>query len=198
MDYLVCMKNLNRDNFTEEKLLNLFNNRVTVALGEVYNLFSLDLNTYTAITYHDYEVEEEDIVHDIFVKVWSSNLEFDSIAGIKAYMIASIKNSYKNFLKHQSHIDKYADIITNEEGVDLNYIESELYSKRREILDSLPANFVKVMELYLNGYKSAEIAKILNYSEQTVYNVKNKAIHHLRKKLGGNGLYILFLISFLN
>lgn len=184
------MKRKSEEKYTDNELLNLFNNRDVIALGEVYNLFYLDLNSYTAITYHGLNITEEDIVHDIFVKVWSSDLHFDSLGGIKAYMITSIKNSYKNFVKHQTHIDKYIEAVNHTEDIDINYIESELYSRRKEILDSLPRSLVKVMELYLNGYKSAEIAKMLNYSEQTVYNIKNKAIHHLRKRLRDNSLYM--------
>lgn len=166
----------------ERELLKKFNNRDAVAIGDIYSMLNMELNTYAAVLYRDFHIHAEDVVHDAFINLWTNNEKFTSLKGVKSYLIVSIKNGFKNYIAHNVHVDKYKSRIISENSYDINYIESELICSSDEILSLLPEKYAKVLRLYIDGWKSGEIATELGYSEQTVYNIKNKSINILRKK----------------
>ncbi len=151
---------------------------------------------YCSLLYKDNAIESEDIIQDIFTKLWLSDLSFESIEKIKAYIYVSIKNSYFNHLKHKKHQEAYIETRLKEvdDRYDSDIIESELYAKIEQSLDTLPNQYAEIIRLFMQGYKSGEVAKLVNKPEQIVYNIKNKVVKKLRKKFGNSVTTVIFML----
>lgn len=185
----------------ESLLLKKFNNRDEDAFVAIYNRFYKEFLLYAATLYQNINVSAEDAVQDVFAYVWQTKkITFESILKIKAFVIVAIKNRYKNHLDHlrchTNYLDAEKQSAECENNFELDIFEIELYAILQKSLDILPKECGEVLKLYLNGYKSEEIAQILGKKIRTVYNQKNDAIALLRKKISKEELlFILLLIG---
>lgn len=178
----------------ELELLKKFNNRESLAFGEVYLLYHKELNLYTSSLYRGTTIASEDVIHDIFINIWQSDIKFEKLINIKAYMYISIKNGFKNHIAHNTHVSTYKKHIETESNFLIDMTEAELYSFIRETLDDLPIKYKEVLMLYIKGWRSGEIALHLGRTKQNVYNIKNEGIKILKKR-SDKYLIILMLLK---
>lgn len=186
----------NSPNNDPAELLNRFNKRESCAFGKVYSLYYREVNLYAASLYRHSDIQPEDVVHDIFVTLWSSNTKFSSLDKIKAYVYVSIKNGFTNFIHHHIHVEKYQKYLSEEHLFVTDIIECELYSFVHEACQLLPELYAKVLRMYIDGWKSGEIAEELGRTEQNIYNIKNSLINILKSKMSKDKM--LFLTIFLH
>jgi len=131
----------------------------------------------------------EDIVQDVFVKVWNNRINLDKGKSIKSYLYRSAINTAINYLekdKRSIRLD-HNDLTSHstigsqtEEGLNLK----ELERKVSEAIDSLPprCKAVFVMSRYEElSYK--EIAESMEISIKTVENQMGKALSIMREHL---------------
>lgn len=187
------LKSIHTNN-SESLLLKRFNEREHSAFGEIYSLFYDDLHRYTLYLYRDTDIDSNDVIQDIFLRLWERrDIVFDNIIKIKGFVIISIKNSFKNHIRHLKHETKYAEVFDKEFEYDV--IEFELYSIVNEVMNILPKDCAEIFRLYLEGYKPNEISEIVGKQVQMIYNKKQESISLLRKKLSKDKLMMfLFLI----
>ena len=187
-------------NEAEKSLIISFNRKQSESFGVVYNKLYKELHYYTAVIYANSEVCPSDIIHDIFATIWTTNnLHFTSLLNLKVYIFQSVKNSYKNYLKHNSYVASYNDYEkTNSLQYDETIIESELYIEIENSLNILPPEWAKILKYYLDGWDVEEIARFEGKEKRTIYNTKQKAINMLRQKLGKNNKSLLMMILLLN
>lgn len=188
------MNNIDKNRLEEIDLLKRFNHRESIAFGEVYSLFYRELSVYAASLYRDAIMQPEDVVHDVFIHLWLSSMKFEQVINIKAYIYVSIKNGFKNYLAHHTHVVKYTKQVSIDEDFGIDVMESEFYSLIDESIKVLPKSYAEVIDLYLKDWKLGEIAEKLKKSDQYVYNTKNKAISILRKKLDRDKLLIISIL----
>lgn len=174
-------------------LLKRFNNRDKQAFGRVYVLYYNELHMYATYIFRDTSESAEDIIQDIFFRIWENkHVVFDTLVKIKAFIYVSIKNAYKNHLKHLGHQNRYIDAIDLESTYDI--IECEIFTTLDEALQLLPKEYAVILRMYLEDYKPEEISEFLGYKVRTVYNKKQLAISILKDKFPSDK--ILLLISF--
>ncbi len=131
----------------------------------------------------------EDLVQDIFVKIWIGRQDWHPHASIKSYLFRSAKNQALNYLRSYDviNIDQEDDIEEEISG-DIN-IEEELYRKDlskavQSAIESLPERCRLVFVMHRQeGLKYNEIADILNISINTVEKQMGRAFRILRKLL---------------
>ena len=49
----------------------------------------------------------EDVVQEIFVRLWEKRGELKSVQNLEGYLLLSVKNRCLNYLEHQQVVDKY-------------------------------------------------------------------------------------------
>lgn len=176
-----------------DKLIRKFNLRDNHAFTEVYSMFYDSMHLFADKLFYGTEIEVTDLMQDIFISLWENKYtKFNSLTHIKGYLYLSIKNQYRNYLKHKQHVDKFAlDMLKDDEYLMTEIVEIEVSSRLNEMLEFLPSEAARVLHLYLEGLDVKEIAKRLGKSESTVYNQKQAAISSLKKKFGKNPLYSL-------
>ena len=137
----------------------------------------------TALFYvHDTGIAE-DIVEDIFVKLWEKRHCLTAISNTRSYLQNAVRNSCLNYLEHLHVEDKYQQKFLNE--TEDEQISSEDYIIRvRELLQELPPKRRRILELSaIESRTYQEIASEMDISINTVKDHIKKAYAFIRGKL---------------
>lgn len=169
----------------QKRLLDNFNKRNPDAFGQVYSIFYDDLCLFSNRIYMNTEVLGNDVVHDIFMNIWSTDkLKFEKLINVKAYIYTSIRNKFKNYLTHNKCFDKYKhSSIIDPDYYMSQIIECETFSLITNLPDILPQDCVEIIKLYLEGWEIKDIAEKLNKPLSSVYAKKHEAIKLLKRKM---------------
>ncbi|NGM61764.1 RNA polymerase sigma-70 factor [Sphingobacterium sp. SGG-5] len=139
----------------------------------------------------------EDIVQDIFIKIWNNRTTLDFSHSLRAYLFASTRYEIYRQLKRQYlqqnrfEPEELTDIERYNPHNLLEY--KELLRHVEDIVDTLPA---RCREVYLLSREQhlahKDIAERLNLSTKTVENQLTIALRRIRNGIGK----VLFLLFF--
>lgn len=122
------------------------------------------------------EVAEE-IVSDVYVKIWKNRKELVKIKNIKSYLFISVKNGcLSHFRKAKNDKIIYFDEIKDYhfslvESSENEILNEEIIEQIHAAIEELPPKCKLAFTLAkINGLKHKEIAEILNVSPKTVNN----------------------------
>ncbi len=131
----------------------------------------------------------EDIVQDVFIKVWRRKEHLDASRSIQSYLFRSCMNTALNYLeKHKKNTSMDEDSIyanafsanTTQEDLDAR----EMHVKIQEALNALPPKCKMVFSMSRYEEMSyAEIATTLDISQKAVEKHMSKALRILREHL---------------
>jgi len=148
--------------------------------------------------------DAEEIVSDVFVKLWNIREKIEIITSIKAYLVKAVHNTSINFLERSKISDKLTDCLDNSDykllAWDSDYPLGQLYEKEiMNILDrginTLPDACRQIFILSRNeNMKYSEIADKLGISVNTVKTQMKIALVRLREILKDYLMILLFFI----
>jgi len=147
--------------------------------------------------------DAEDIVQEVFFKLWTNRHELDERKSIQTFLFVCTRNSCLNWLKHKKTENDYARIMalvyTNDPGV-LTPLESlvagDIESDFYKVLDDLPQQCRKIFELNrFEGLKYHEIALKLNISIKTVETQMSRALVKIRFRLKSHTAAMSFVLG---
>lgn len=129
----------------------------------------------------------EEIVQDVFLKIWEEKESLSEIKSINAYLYRSVVNSSINFVNRQKNIEKHHLKIADHVVID----DAERHEEENELIvllyheiELLPEKCQQVFKLSrLEGLKYRDIALRLNISEKTVENHMGNALKILRSRV---------------
>lgn len=125
----------------------------------------------------------EDIVQDLFVYIWESDVTFPTFTAFRSYLYTYVRNTALDYLKHQhieqDYANKMAEMPEMPEEDELN--REEEYQKLFSLIDELPEQCRKVFLMALDGKKNKEIADALQISVVTVKTQKMRAMQKIKK-----------------
>lgn len=129
----------------------------------------------------------EEIVQDIFLKVWENQEALAEIQSIRSYLYRSVVNSSINYVNRQKSIDKHhlqiAENISADD-VEQQDAQNELIVLLYDEIALLPEKCQLVFKLSrLEGLKYRDIALQLNISEKTVESHMGNALKILRARI---------------
>jgi RNA polymerase sigma-70 factor (ECF subfamily) len=151
---------------------------------------------------NDYD-KAEDIVQDIFVKVWQNFDELKKIEDLKAYLFKAVKNSSLNYLRHikvnQKFIVNAGDLHSSfEKSAEEYKIEEETRIRILKAVSKLPDHWREAFVLSkYDSLKYHEIAREMNISQKTVEKYISKSLQFLRHELKDLLLLGIFILEFL-
>ena len=136
----------------------------------------------------------EDVVQEVFVRLWEKRGELKNVQNLEGYLLLSVKNRCLNHLEHQQVVDKYKQYCLLQEVQDDDEDPEQFIEDVGKLLDKLPAKRKMVLELCVIESKSyAEIADLLGISLNTVNDHVKKAYAFLREELSRDVSYpVLF------
>lgn len=183
------------------KLLHRFRDGDVEAFRKIYETFCDPLYRF-AYSYLKDEFESEEIVQDVFLKVWEKRAEVDVQKSFKSYLYRITVNKVFNALKHRVVRQKYEQQAMRsdqhtEETPESSIQFNELNEKLEHLLNELPEQqrTIFVMSRW-KGMSNAEIADQLNLSIRTVENQIYRATRFMKLHLNDNYPLVILLIIF--
>ena len=145
--------------------------------------------------------QAEEIVNDVFLKLWEDGDKMRIETSLKSYIYKAIINRSINALnKNNRELLLHADLNTiSDESYELRQMEeNELKIKLYAAIDQLPDQCRKVFELSrFEELKQQEIADKLGISIKTVKNHITIALKQLSKSVANHFLVLLLTIIFI-
>jgi RNA polymerase sigma-70 factor (ECF subfamily) len=172
----------------DEQIALLLTKRDEAAFEQVFKTHYRNLHAYALTMLKDND-EAEEMVQQVFYKLWERSDHLSFSGSIAAYLYRAVHNETLNFIKHQNVRADYrlhvAHSMKNKsEQVHGKWSQKELENKFREALNDLPEQCRTVFQLSrFEDLKYKEIAEKLNISVKTVENHMGKALKLLRTKL---------------
>lgn len=130
--------------------------------------------------------QAEDIVQELFARLWQEREGLTIQVSVKSYLFAAVRNRCLNALatkKHMRPLDEERDDLPASEGRG----EEEHAERSARVLaavEALPTERRRIFRLSRNeGLKYQEIAERLDISVKTVENQMGKALKTLREEL---------------
>jgi RNA polymerase sigma-70 factor (family 1) len=135
----------------------------------------------------------EEIVSDVFVKIWKNRSEIHKIKNLKAYLFISVKNGCLSHLRKSKKdkiisIDEFNDFhFLQMEGPETEHTNEEIISQIYDAIEKLPPKCKLAFTLAkTNGLRHKEIAEIMKISAKTVNNHIVSAIKKITLSITAN------------
>ena len=195
--------NFNNDNITQELLTRLKNGDM-LAFDRVYGLYSHKLFSFIFKILKN-EAEADDIVQEVFVKIWESRDKLGDYKLLNSYIFTIAYHNSIDLIRKRINNHKYLEHLKNSVIIDVNPttisdIEfNELNIKVGKLIEDLPGRQKQVYLLHREkGLSHPEIAEQLGISKNTVENHMVKALKYLRQNIANSFLLsMLFVFLYL-
>lgn len=146
-----------------------------LAFTQLYLHFNKKLMQFAVSLVKSREIAEE-VVEDVFVKLWANRSGVTSIENITVYLYVAVKNRSLNSLSQKAKelivapFD-YLDTVVHEFAADPHelMITSEMMNSMHHAVETLPPRCKIIFKLIReDGLKYKEVAEILNLSINTI------------------------------
>lgn len=179
------------ENNTETEILSLLQHGNVYAYELIFRRYYVSLCGF-AMRFLQQPDPAEEIVQNIFLKLWEKREELSIDSSLKSYLFRAVYNSCNNHLAHIKIQNKYISfarqaILRNESLSDpvmdsLAY--KELNDNITEAIERLPTECKKIFKMSrFDGMKYMEIADQLGISIKTVETQISRALIRLREDL---------------
>ncbi len=129
----------------------------------------------------------EEVVSDVFVKIWKNRNRILEVDNINTYMFTSVRNQSYSYLKKQKldvvPFDKLPEYsFINKSNPESELLDKELILKMQEAIQKLPPKCQMIFHLSRDeGFTYEEVAKILEISKSTVKNQMTIALKKIKE-----------------
>jgi RNA polymerase sigma-70 factor (ECF subfamily) len=148
-----------------------------------------------SLTFFNEEVEAEEIVQEVFLKIWLKRANITDPSTFNAYIYTMAKNMIFNNLKRNVYRKRYNSYLYTHHNAHKNDTENEVIFEetKQRIEQALKALPKKRREVFLlsrhEGLKNKEIAEKLEISIKTVETHMSLSLKYLREVLRPNDSY---------
>jgi RNA polymerase sigma-70 factor (ECF subfamily) len=182
-----------RDDQSLVKLLQKGNVGAFDLLFEVYSpkLYGFSFN------YFKNESDSEELVQEVFVKVWENRRTLKSELSFKSYLFTIALNQIRKHFNKKATSLHYLESLQNDPDLTENQViqndDYELILQRINlIIEQMPQRRREIfMKSKLEGKSSKEIASELKISAGTVDNQVSEALRFIRSRLNNQNLGLL-------
>lgn len=171
----------------------------------IFNRFRRELTQESFTSFFDYyyfrmvqfatiiarsEILAEEIVLDVFLKIWEQKKTAGSIDNIETYLFVSVRNTAINTLKKDQkfHVDMLDDahiqLADYRPSAESLLIEHEMLEALNDAVNHLPGKCKMIFKLIReDGLNRNEVAQVLNVSVKTVDNQVVIAVRKIAERL---------------
>ena len=156
--------------------------------NQLFNLYYEELCKIVFPVVKDVDIAQ-DVVQDVFVKLWTRRNELDINVTYKAYLYKAVIFRALDYLrkqKHETEAKENLKVVHNHvyNNTDALIEEKELNHAINEGLDKMPENMRIIFNLSrFSSLKNREIAEQLNISIKTVESNMSKALKLMHEHL---------------
>lgn len=141
--------------------------------GSVYRL---------AVSYCKNTADAEDIVQEVFMKLFSADMDFPDERSEKAWIMTVTANKCRDMLRSLAYKCFHHSVAL--EDADLIYETPEESAVYHAVMGLPPKYRIVIHLYYYEGYSTAETAKIIGISETSVQTRLYRGRNLLKKSLG--------------
>lgn len=158
-----------------------------LAYNQLFDKYYMPLCVYS-LKYCDSFELAEDIVQDLFIKLWDEKLYMKFDNPMSPYLFKAVKNNTLQSIKKQAKyqfdaIENMVNKLMEDEPLDFATLEAEK-KKLYEQVEALPEKSKEVFKaIVLENMKYKEVAERLDISVNTVKTHYARALKQLRLKL---------------
>lgn len=172
--------------YTDEQLLQCIREGDESAFDELYRRYWVPLFDAACKRLDDTQ-EAEDIVQEVFIRLWMRKHEL-AIDNVPAYLHTAVRyNVLSYFSRHKATLSFYEPFEAMLAGADTpedRFIAKELLDLVCAYAETLSARKRQILLLHIrNRLSTREIAETLNITQKSVQNQLAAALHGLRKSL---------------
>jgi RNA polymerase sigma-70 factor (ECF subfamily) len=146
-----------------------------LAFRELYHIYNKRLHYFAFALVKTKEAAEE-IVEDVFIRLWNQRNSITSINNLRIYLYTATKNTALNYLSRKAReniVEPFdnIDIALQETGISPEQImiTAETYQRIRQAVEALPPRCKMIFKLIReDGLRYKEVAEILNISINTI------------------------------
>lgn len=152
---------------------------------DLYRQYYIPL-CYYCVKYVESLEDAEEIVQDVFFRLWEKHKELEITSSVNAYLHRSVQNSALNFLNKRKIVDRY--FVSQENNMNFSFDDGQKMMEDEELrlvlkkaILELPEKRREIFELSrFEGMKNSNIADQLSISVKTVETQMTKALKYLR------------------
>ncbi|UKJ08337.1 RNA polymerase sigma factor [Solitalea lacus] len=171
---------------SEEELVTGLKQKQKLAIEALYNMYSAALN---GIIFRIVQSEEEsnDILQEVFLKIWNNATQYDTSKGRLFTWMANIaRNQAIDHLRSKSFRNESKNLELDNSVSTIDLLTSISLSPEHVgikdlLLNLKPEQKIIVEMIYFQGFKQSEVAEELNIPLGTVKTRLRMAIMELRK-----------------
>lgn len=180
----------------ESLLLKKLSNGEEEAFNELFTYYYPKVNQFVFCLIKQAN-DAEDIVQDLFVKLWIHREVMAGIQSLNAYIYRLARNAVYDYFDHQVVRSQYEFLQEKKEEsytcTDEDFFALELEHLIACVVNKMPRQRQQIYRLSReSGFSNDEIASQLGVSKKTVENHLNLALNDIRQVLSG---VVLFLYS---
>lgn len=186
-------------NYDENVLLARVTKGNREAFTCLYKIYLNELYRYIYLVTKSKE-ETEEILQDIFIKIWEKREKLDKVDSFKNYVFRIAKNKLIDKMRQlqtrqRVHSEIKRSTIVAESTTSDECAYREYYFIVQHAIEKLPPKRKLIFRLNIeNGLSQEEIASQLNISRSVVQKQMNKASHFVREYLKRNSEIAFMLI----
>jgi RNA polymerase sigma-70 factor (ECF subfamily) len=143
---------------------------------------------YFAIRYYNSTEDAENVVQDVFIKLWNEREGLKEELSLNNYIYTITKNQLFNIqrkkINERAYRNYLIDYLVQTPNLENELIYADLKAGVDKIIDELPAQRKKVFIMSnFEGFSNKELASLLNLSVRTIEVHKSLALQTIRKAL---------------
>jgi RNA polymerase sigma-70 factor, ECF subfamily len=129
------------------------------------------------------ETVAEDLLQDVFVKVWKNRANYNQAKGtLFTWLLNITRNTGIDYLRSKQHKQQRNTVTVLDDNIAAAESNRETVTDARKLVNSIDEKHRQVLELiFLKGYSQSETAMLLNIPVGTVKTRARNAINILRK-----------------
>ncbi|MBW8331811.1 MAG: RNA polymerase sigma-70 factor [Prolixibacteraceae bacterium] len=193
----------NQQTHTEQQLISLLRNGSQFAFERLFENYSQKLYRFS-LSYLKSETEAEEIVQDVFLKLWENREKLRNETSFQSYLFTIAFNDIHKHFNKKARDERYrTEILDSLSGenpaIETNPDFEALVIKLESLIEQMPERRKEIFRKRKKEAKSVkDIAREMSISPKTVENQITEAMNFLKKEFGNDRISgLLFFYVFL-
>jgi len=185
----------------DHNLVQLLQRGNVAAFDSLFEVYSPKLYGF-ALKYFKNETDAEELVQEVFVKVWENHHSLKSEHSFKSYLFTIALNQIRKHFNKKATSLRYLESLQNDPEFSDQVTTDDYETTLRQIyqiIDRMPERRREIFtKSKLEGKSAKEVAMELNISAGTVDNQVSEALRFIRSQLKSeNFSVLLFAVLFI-
>lgn len=158
--------------------------------GKLFELYFTRLKKF-ALSFVKDEVLAEEVVMDVFLKLWERRSKLDTIDNLTTYLFVAVRNTCHNYLRkiNRQRFDSldevHVELKSYDHLPDDELLSNEMLQQLHIAVEALPPKCKIIFKLLREeGLSRKDTAKVLNISANTIDNQVAIAVRRIAEALG--------------